>query len=65
MGNIPPQFKLSLQLPPGLCGGGAGQVLSQELVNDGPVDWDPKLGDAGLPTSELVVEGGVGLKGSL
>ena len=44
---------LSLQLLPGLWGGGAGQVLSHELINDGPAVWGHKLGDAGLPISEL------------
>ena len=56
MGDIPPQSELCLQLLSGLRGGGAGQVLSHKLINYGPADWDHKLGDAGLPTSELVVQ---------
>ena len=43
MGDIPPQSELSLQLLPDLWGGGAGEVLSYEIINDGPADWTTNL----------------------
>ena len=53
MGDVPSQPKLNLYLLLDPWGGGAGQVLWHEPSNDGPADWDDKLGDGGLSTSEV------------
>ena len=56
MGDVPSQPRLSLYLLPVLWGDGASQVLSHKLSNDGPADWDDKLGHGGLLNSELIVQ---------
>ena len=43
-GDVLSQPEVSLQLLPALWSGGAGQVLSNKLINDGPAHWDDKLG---------------------
>ena len=52
---------LSLYLLSALWGCRAGQVLSHELSSDDPADWDDKLGNGSLPSSELIVQCCVGL----